>query len=102
MVDKVRKSLYLDLGGISTAVTVDPRASLLTAVVVNSTLSAHDVELQDNDVMVFKIPASSVAGSTFKFFDTKFNTNLKCISDAAATGIITIITTPLNQAGNIV
>jgi len=74
--------------------TVWTGETLLRGVYVNTALSAHDLPIKNGSTTIFTIPASTVAGTVFPFFDTFMSTSIVVDPDDAATGSITVVFKP--------
>lgn len=70
--------------------TVNDAPTLVKGVYVNDTLSAHQVLIKDGTMTMYKIPASTTAGTRIDFGPTQFDTSLVIDPDDSATGTITI------------
>lgn len=67
---------------------------VLKAIHINTTISAHAVDINNGGTGVFKIPASATQGTRFDFDETEFLTNLTIDPDNSATGIIVVVYKP--------
>lgn len=61
---------------------------VLLGIYINTVLSAHVVNVQDNSTVKLALPASMAAGTKIDCHSAKFNTNLTINSNDAATGQI--------------
>ena len=92
-----RKPTPLDVSGGTSIVHSGP--CLLKGVYINIATNGYAIELQDNSVMKFTIPANVTAGNFYDFYDSKFHTDLKVVPNASSTGNITLVFEPIFLAG---
>ena len=77
--------------------TVFGGPSILKGFFVNTVMSAHQAEIRNNTVSVFKTKASLAEGSYVDLQETKFGTKMVVVCAAAQTGNITVLYRPMRH-----
>ena len=64
---------------------------------VNADTEGGSVTITNNDVVVYTIPVSTVAGQWLEFGDVTLTTDCEVVTSAASGGSITVVYKPIQQ-----